>query len=240
MAVIVTRAGKGSPLTNTEVDANFTNLNTAKVETITSADNSVIVSVPSSGTVDLSVAVAGATTNLIAQVRNQSGSTITKGSLIYISGASGNKALITLAQANSEATSAGTFGMVNADILNNQNGYVNIAGSISGLNTSAYADGTKLYLSPTVAGGWTSTKPSAPSHLVYVGVVIYSHATQGVIQLRIQNGYEIEELHNVAISTPADQQVLVYQASTGLWINQAIPASGDPAGTAVAMAIALG
>ena len=32
MATIVTRAGKGSPLTNTEVDANFTNLNTDKAE----------------------------------------------------------------------------------------------------------------------------------------------------------------------------------------------------------------
>jgi hypothetical protein len=34
MATIVTRAGKGSPLTNTEVDANFTNLNTDKVENL--------------------------------------------------------------------------------------------------------------------------------------------------------------------------------------------------------------
>lgn len=33
MATIVTRAGKGAPLTNTELDANFTNLNNGKVET---------------------------------------------------------------------------------------------------------------------------------------------------------------------------------------------------------------
>ena len=33
MATIVTRSGKGSPLTNTEVDANFTNLNNDKLET---------------------------------------------------------------------------------------------------------------------------------------------------------------------------------------------------------------
>jgi hypothetical protein len=32
MSTIVTRAGKGSPLTNTEVDANFTNLNTDKYQ----------------------------------------------------------------------------------------------------------------------------------------------------------------------------------------------------------------
>jgi hypothetical protein len=33
MATLVTRAGKGSPLTNNEVDANFNNLNSDKVET---------------------------------------------------------------------------------------------------------------------------------------------------------------------------------------------------------------
>ena len=32
MATIVTRSGKGSPLTNNEVDANFNNLNTDKLE----------------------------------------------------------------------------------------------------------------------------------------------------------------------------------------------------------------
>ena len=32
MATITTRAGKGSPLTHAEVDANFTNLNTDKLE----------------------------------------------------------------------------------------------------------------------------------------------------------------------------------------------------------------
>ena len=36
MATITTRLGKGSPLTNTEVDANFTNLNNDKLENITS------------------------------------------------------------------------------------------------------------------------------------------------------------------------------------------------------------
>jgi len=35
VATIVTRSGKGSPLTNAEVDANFTNLNSDKVETST-------------------------------------------------------------------------------------------------------------------------------------------------------------------------------------------------------------
>lgn len=37
MTTIVTRSGKGSPLTHNEVDANFTNLNTDKVESTNGA-----------------------------------------------------------------------------------------------------------------------------------------------------------------------------------------------------------
>lgn len=46
MATITTRAGKGSPLTNTEVDSNFTNLNTDKLE---STDLSVSTGTASGG-----------------------------------------------------------------------------------------------------------------------------------------------------------------------------------------------
>lgn len=227
MSTIVTRAGKGSPLTNNEVDSNFTNLNTDKVETITSADGSVVVS--SSGTTrDLSVGIAGSTATLISQVRNETGAALTKGTVVYISGASGNKAVVSKARANSDSTSAQTYGVVQADIPNNQNGYVVVIGAVSGLNTSAFTDGTQLYLSGTTAGEYTSTKPSAPTHLVYVGVVTYSHATQGTIQVKIQNGYEMDELHDVAISSLVTGQILVYNASTGLWSNSSVLSSYLP------------
>ena len=220
MSTIVTRAGKGSPLTNNEVDSNFTNLNTDKVETITSADGSVVVS--SSGTTrDLSVGIAGSTATLISQVRNETGATLTKGTLVYISGASGNKATVSKARANTDATSAQTYGMVQADIPNSQNGYVVVIGVVSGVNTSAFADGTQLYLSGTTAGEYTSTKPSAPTHLVYVGVVTRSHATQGTIEVKIQNGYEMDEIHDVSAQSPTNGDTLVYNSSTGLWTKTA-------------------
>jgi len=52
MATIVTRAGKGSPLTNSEVDANFTNLNTDKLETVP------VASASTSGTVKIGAGVS--------------------------------------------------------------------------------------------------------------------------------------------------------------------------------------
>jgi len=216
MSTIVTRAGKGSPLTNNEVDANFVNLNTDKIESITSVDGSVVIT-PTGTTRDLSVGTALNTATLISQVRNETGATLTKGTVVYVSGASSNKALVSKALANADATSAQTYGVIQADISNNQNGYVVVIGVVSGLNTSAFANGTQLYLSGTTAGTYTSTKPYAPIHLVYVGIVTYSHANQGTIEVKIQNGYEMDELHNVAAQSPTNGQTLVYNTSTSLW-----------------------
>lgn len=163
---------------------------------------------------------ASASKSLHATVRNETAETLTKGTAVYISGAASNKPLVSKAIATGDPTSAGTYGLLKDDISSNQNGIAVIAGLIEGIDTSAYSDGDKLYLSPTVAGGWTTTKPSAPDHIVFIGVVSRSHQTQGAIELRIQNGFEIEELHNVAIASPANNDLLAYDFATELWKNK--------------------
>jgi ribosomal protein L35AE/L33A len=154
---------------------------------------------------------------LLQYVRNQTGSTIAKGSVVYINGATGNTATITKAIATTDGTSAQTLGLVKDDITNNGFGYVVVFGKVSGLNTHIYTEGQQLYLSPTIAGGYTTTKPYAPFHLVYVGIVTRSHPNQGTIEVRVQNGYEMDELHDVAAQNPNDGDVIQYVDSTGLW-----------------------
>jgi hypothetical protein len=167
------------------------------------------------------VSIKGSTaTALVATVRNGTGATLTKGTVVYITGASGNKPLVGKAQANAESTSARTYGILQADILTNHNGTAVLAGLLSGLDTSSYAEGTQLYLSPTVAGGIATTKPSAPNHIVYIGVISRSHANQGQIEVHISNGFELEELHNVSISSVANNNLLSYESSTSLWKNK--------------------
>jgi hypothetical protein len=166
--------------------------------------------------------VAGQSGTLVRQVRNETGATLTKGTVVYISGATGNKPTVSKAIATGDSTSAQTFGLVQADISNNSNGYVVCVGDIAGLNTSAFAEGVQLYLSATTAGTYTSTKQYAPNHLVYVGVVTRSHPTQGEIEVKIQNGYELDELHDVAAQTPSNNDGLFYESSTNLWKNKTI------------------
>lgn len=190
------------------------------IATVASADSSVTVTTVGTA-VDLAVY---SSPRLIAQVRNETGATLTKGTVVYISGAAGNKATVSKALATSDSTSAQTFGVVFADISNNQNGYAVLSGYIAGLDTSAFAAGTQLYLSPSTAGTYTSTKQYAPNHLVYVGVVTRSHANQGSIEVRIQNGYEMDELHNVSAQNPTNGQVLIYNESTELWEKHTLTA----------------
>lgn len=159
--------------------------------------------------------------NLVTEVYNETGSTLTKGTIVYINGGHGNLPTVTKAIATSDATSAQTYGVVRSDITNNNNGYVTVIGSLSDLDTQAYPAGTQLYLSGTTAGTWTSTKPHAPIHLVYVGIVVRSHPTQGVVEIKIQNGYELDELHDVQITSPTNGNILQYDSATSLWKNVA-------------------
>jgi hypothetical protein len=171
----------------------------------------------------ISFPISGQAGTLVREVRNTTGATLTKGTVVYINGASGNKPTVTKALATGDSTSAQTFGLIQADISNNANGYVVCIGDLIGVNTSGISVGTQLYLSSSVAGEYTTTKQYAPNHLVYVGVVTRSHATLGQIEVKIQNGYELDEIHDVAISSVANNEVLVYESSTSLWKNKTIP-----------------
>jgi len=196
------------------VSLTYTDVNA--IGSITSVDGSVTVSTVS-GVADLSVAVAASTTNVICQVRNTTGATLTKGTVVYISGATGQIPTVTKALASGDTTSAQTLGVMSADLANNTNGYVTIIGLVTDIDTSAYTDGAQLYLSPTTAGTYTTTKPYAPNHLVYVAIVEYAHPTHGKLFVKVQNGYELDELHNVSAQSPSNGQTIIYNATTSLW-----------------------
>ena len=171
---------------------------------------------------------------LLAYVHNAQGSTINKGQVVYAFGASGNKMSVKLAQADDDATSAKTIGMVyDTSIAAGGDGYIIIQGVIEGVNTAAYTAGDTLYLSGATAGGVTNVKQYAPTHLVYVGIVERANAGNGQIYVRCQNGYELDEIHNVSAQSPADNNAIIYNSTSGLWEAKALKVSENTNGTAV-------
>ena len=171
--------------------------------------------------------------DLVARVVNKvnPNTTLTKANyqVVRISGAQGQRLAVSLAQANNDNNSADTLGIVIETIAANQEGFIMTVGQLEGINTTGslqgetWSDGDVLYLSPTTAGRITNIKPTgATGHIVILGYVEHAHITQGKIYVKIMNGWELDELHNVSISTPLNNQGLVYETSTDLWKNKTI------------------
>ncbi|MCH9836614.1 hypothetical protein K0U83_13190 [bacterium] len=144
-----------------------------------------------------------------------------EGKVVYIAGSDGGNKTAAYAQANGEGPSNTTFGLMTETASGGNKGFCTTFGMVRNIDTSALTEGAIVWLSPSVAGGMTTTKPVAPNHLVQIGYCVRSHANVGSVFVSVKNGYELEELHNVKITDPQDGQVLKYQASTGLWINAA-------------------
>lgn len=165
--------------------------------------------------------IGTAPNTLLAYVTNVNGSTITKGQPVYAFGGTGDRLTVKLADNTSDATSAQTVGLVlSSSIAANQKGLIMMQGQLDGLSilpTSTYADGDAIYLGAT-AGSITNVKPYAPNHLVYLGfVTTASNGSAGRMYVRVQNGYEMQELHNVSAQSPANNDILVYNTTTSLW-----------------------
>jgi hypothetical protein len=169
--------------------------------------------------------VARTTEDAFARVANRTGTSIPKGSVVYVSGAQGNRPTIALADADLEAGSTAVIGITAEAIADLAEGFVILSGVLRDVDTSAFTEGAVLWLSQT-AGGITQTRPTQPAHGVMVGYCIRSNASVGQIFVKIQNGYELEELHDVLITSVADNDLLSYDAASGLWKNRSFSAEG--------------
>ena len=166
---------------------------------------------------------------MYAYVTNADSVTITKGKVVYAFGGQGDRMTVKLANNLGDATSAQTVGVVlSTSIGVNQKGIIITQGLLSGLSilpTATYNDGDPLFLGPT-AGSVTNVKPYAPNHLVYLGnVTTASNGAAGRWYVRVQNGYELDELHNVQARTPSLKDTLWYDntVSPAQWKTASIP-----------------
>ncbi len=142
-------------------------------------------------------------------------------------GSQGQRLAVVLAQGNNDPDSVTTLGIVTETILNNQEGFITVFGNVNNIDTTGslqgetWLDGDVLYLSPTIPGALTKVKPIAPSHSVTMGYVIYAHGVNGKIFVKVDNGYELDELHNVRITAVANNDLLQYDSVQQVWKNVA-------------------
>ena len=167
------------------------------------------------------------------EVRNETGASIPIGSAVYISGGEGasGHVLVDLATAATEAGSSKTFGITAETIANNSSGKVVLEGLIEGVDTSGFTAGGTLWLGDTPGSIQAAPPPSTPSHAVFVGYAVRIQQNNGSLFVKIQNGYELEELHDVLIDNVQNGQGLVWDAANSYWKNADLASGGGGSST---------
>ena len=163
---------------------------------------------------------------LVSYVRNAESTTITTGTCVYLFGSTGDHASVKRADNSSDVTSSKTIGVAGANITASENGPIVTRGYVDGINLSTgYAAGDVLWLGEN--GAFTKTKPTSPDHLVFIGVVVRA-TNNGIIYVATQNGYELDELHDVSVVDKAPGDFLKYNGT--LWVNDQINLGTDTVG----------
>ena len=170
----------------------------------------------------LNTAIPTGTSTL--QLYAKASQVMTKGQPVYISTATGTNVIISISSNTTEMLSSKTIGLLVQNLGVNGQGYVMTEGILTGLNTSMASDGDPVWLGAngTLIYGILN-KPVAPAHLVFIGYVTRANGVNGEIYIKIQNGFEISELHDVKITSPALGDTLFYNSILGYWQNVTAP-----------------
>ena len=159
-------------------------------------------------------------------VKNNGTGLITKGTAVYVTGSNGTNILVGKASNTSEATSSKTMGLMQSDITttgSTQTGFVITEGLLGNLNTAGTTAGDPVWLGVNGALIYgLINKPYAPAHLVFIGIVTKVSAGNGEIFVKVQNGFELKEIHDVDLitTTPINGHVLGFDGT--LWVNKTI------------------
>jgi hypothetical protein len=155
----------------------------------------------------------------VSLAENAETTTLQVGEVVYLYGGTGNHASVKRADNGSDSTSSKTVGVVARTITAGSAGPIVTRGYVNGINLSTgYTAGEVLWLS--TGGAFTTTKPSSPDHLVFIGVVVRA-TNNGIIYVATQNGYELDEIHDVSLTNLQSGDFLKWNGS--LWVN-------DPSG----------
>lgn len=124
-------------------------------------------------------------------VLNGTPTLIPKGTAVGFVGANGsNRIKVAPYLADGGTDSLYFVGLATHDILPNAQGYVTLYGRITGVNTSGapygetWATGQILWASPSITGGLTSSKPTAPDNVISVAAVLYASVAAGQLMVR--------------------------------------------------------
>lgn len=162
------------------------------------------------------------------------GSNIANGTVVWATDAvsTGNSGIIRGANRLANGTTPPRFllGVATEDIISGDNGRITTFGVVRGADLRDYGSpsetwsvGDILYPSPTILGGWTNVEPDAPNLALPIAFILFinngSTKSNVTMMVRVDNGYNLDEIHNVYISNVLNGDSLTYNSSLSSWIN---------------------
>jgi hypothetical protein len=195
----------------------------AAAETVTTGE---LAWSDSDGTLNLGMKGSNVTQQIGLQqyirAKHASNAGISKGVVYYLSGSTGGVKQVLSAQANSPTTCKTTIGVATETVSGGGQAFITTFGLVRGLPDAQFVnvtEGTVVYLSAATAGAFTSTPPAAPNHRVVVGFCVRKQANNNELFVSVQTGLDVDELCDVALSSPTAGEVLAYDGS--VWVNRA-------------------
>lgn len=183
----------------------------------------VVVWNDTDGTLDLGLKGGNVTLQIgqeeVMLVKHADNTGIVEGEAYYFVGSSGVNKTVRKAQANSDATSDTTLGLATESASGGDKAFLTTFGLVRNINTNALTEGAEVFLSPSVAGGLTATRPIAPNHAVRISYCVRKSATVGSIFVTINTGARLSTLHDVRITSLTGGDTLKYDGALGYWKN---------------------
>ena len=120
---------------------------------------------------------------------------IADGEIVMFAGAQGSHLLISRADMSAPGFfPEAVIGVATQDFSLNDFGYVTSFGKVRGLDLSAYSEGDLIYLDPSTPGGYTTSEPTPPNHIILVAAVAYAHSQQGTLFVRPSHKPDTDEV----------------------------------------------
>jgi len=154
---------------------------------------------------------------------------IAKGDVVMFAGVQGDHVLI--AKADMSATGfmpEWVMGVAAQAFATNAFGYVVAFGKLTGYSTSTLTAGDLLYLSASTPGALTTTEPAYPNHSILMAAALNS-TNNGTILIRPTHKSDLDELHNVVITSAASGDVLSWSGTN--WVNTDLDTDGVDEGS---------
>jgi hypothetical protein len=168
----------------------------------------------------------------VFRVRNSTGSTIGKGTALYASGVEpSGRIQVTPYVANGSVREVRFMGLATESISSGVNGFVQHFGYVRDLDTrgtsstsisvgdETWAAGDLLYVHPTVPGKLTNVKPK---HEIVVAIIIIRHQSTGILFVRPTSGGHLEDIHDISLSSLSNEDILIYNSASSIWVNSPI------------------